>query len=256
MRTVAVVLAGGMGTRFGSSLPKQLQALGGTTLLARCVETFGQAPGVDDVLVVTAAELTERVRGQLAGSARLADVIEGGVARTDSTQRAIAWLRSRAAAGEAPAAARESPEPGRDWKVLFHDAARPLIEQKIIADCIDALDHWDAVGVVVPSADTIVQLADATFGRILPRASLARCQTPQGFRLSVISRAYELAAADPGFAGNAATDDCGVVLRYLPDVPVGTVQGSERNLKITYPADLAIAQALLDLEAEGRSLPD
>jgi 2-C-methyl-D-erythritol 4-phosphate cytidylyltransferase len=194
------------------------------------------------VLVVTAAELTRRVRDQLAGSARLADVIEGGLARTDSTQRAIAWLTSRAAAAE----------PGQDWKVLFHDAARPLVDQKIIADCVAALDHWDAVGVVVPSADTIVQLADGAFGRILPRDSLARCQTPQGFRLSVISHAYELAAADPGFAESAATDDCGVVLRYLPDVPVGTVQGSERNLKITYPADLAIARTLLELEPDGR----
>jgi 2-C-methyl-D-erythritol 4-phosphate cytidylyltransferase len=245
MRTVAVVLAGGMGARFGSSLPKQLQVLGGATLLARCVEAFGRASGVDDVLVVTAAELTGQVRDQLAGSARLAGVIEGGVARTDSTQRAIAWLRSRAAAAE----------PGQDWKVLFHDAARPLVDQKIIADCIAALDRWDAVGVVVPSADTIVQLADGRFGRILPRDSLARCQTPQGFRLSVITRAYELATADPGFAGPAATDDCGVVLRYLPEVPVGTVQGSDRNLKITYPADLAIAQALLDLEPDGRPLP-
>jgi 2-C-methyl-D-erythritol 4-phosphate cytidylyltransferase len=243
MRTVAVVLAGGMGARFGSSLPKQLQVLGGATLLARCVGAFGRASGVDDVLVVTAAELTGQVRDQLAGS-RVADVIAGGVARTDSTQRAIAWLRSRAAA-----------EPGQDWKVLFHDAARPLVDQKIIADCIAALDRWDAVGVVVPSADTIVQLADGTFGRILPRDSLARCQTPQGFRLSVITRAYELAATDPGFAGTAATDDCGVVLRYLPEVPVGTVQGSERNLKITYPADLAIAQALLDLDPDGRPLP-
>jgi 2-C-methyl-D-erythritol 4-phosphate cytidylyltransferase len=245
MRTVAVVLAGGMGARFGSGLPKQLQVLGGATLLARCVATFGQAPGVDDVLVVTAAELTGHVRDLLDGSARLVDVIEGGVARTDSTQRAITWLRSTAAAAE----------PGQDWKVLFHDAARPLVDQKIIGDCIAALDRWDAVGVVVPSADTIVQLADGTFGQILPRDSLARCQTPQGFRLSVISHAYELAAADPGFAESAATDDCGVVLRYLPGVAVGTVKGSERNLKITYPADLAIARALLDLEPDGRPLP-
>ncbi len=245
MRTVAVVLAGGTGSRFGSDLPKQLQVLGGATLLGRCVETFGQAPGVDDVLVVTAAELTGQVRGQLAGSTRLVEVIEGGVARTDSTQRALGWLKSAVAAAE----------PGQDWKVLFHDAARPLVDQKIIANCIAALDRWDAVGVVVPSADTIVQLADGAFDRILPRDSLARCQTPQGFRLSVITRAYELAAADPEFAGSAATDDCGVVLRYLPDVPVGTVGGSERNLKITYPADLAIAQTLLDLEPDGRPLP-
>ena len=80
---------------------------------------------------------------------------------------------------------------------------------------------------------------------MLPRDSLARCQTPQGFRLSVIRRAYELAAADPGFAALSATDDCGVVRRYLPDVPIGAVPGSERNIKVTYPGDLAIAEALL-----------
>jgi 2-C-methyl-D-erythritol 4-phosphate cytidylyltransferase len=81
---------------------------------------------------------------------------------------------------------------------------------------------------------------------VLPRDTLARCQTPQGFRLSVIAAAYQLADADPAFAATPATDDCGVVLRYLPDVPIGAVQGSERNLKITYAADLAVAAALLD----------
>jgi 2-C-methyl-D-erythritol 4-phosphate cytidylyltransferase len=81
---------------------------------------------------------------------------------------------------------------------------------------------------------------------VLPRDTLARCQTPQGFRLSVIAAAYQLADADPEFAATPATDDCGVVLRYLPDVPIGAVEGSERNLKITYAADLAVAAALLD----------
>ena len=74
------------------------------------------------------------------------------------------------------------------------------------------------------------------------RETLWRCQTPQCFRLPVIARAHELAAADPGFS---PTDDCGVVMRYLPDVPVHIVPGSERNIKITYPRDLAIAEALL-----------
>jgi 2-C-methyl-D-erythritol 4-phosphate cytidylyltransferase len=237
MRTVAVVLAGGSGHRFGAGQPKQLQLLGGRSLLERCVDAFDSAPGVDELLVVTAAEVSGQVRDALRGFARLADVIEGGAARSDSTQRAIGWLRSRA----------ERAGQDQDWKVLFHDAARPLVDQRIIADCIAALDSCAAVGVVLPSADTIVEVADGAFRRVLPRDALARCQTPQGFRLSVISRAYELAAADPAFAAAPATDDCGVVLRYLPGVPVGTVRGSERNLKITYPADLAIAQALLDL---------
>jgi ribitol-5-phosphate 2-dehydrogenase (NADP+) / D-ribitol-5-phosphate cytidylyltransferase len=134
--------------------------------------------------------------------------------------------------------------------VLFHDAARPLVDQRTIADVAAALDQWLAVGVVVPSADTIVEVADGAIRRVLARDALARCQTPQGFRLSVIRRAYELADADPGFASIPATDDCGVVLRYLPDVRVGVVRGSERNLKITYAADLAVAQALLEYPDE------
>jgi len=241
MRTVAVVLAAGAGHRFGPGVPKQLRLLGGQTLLERCVAAFGQAAGVSEVLVVAAAELTEQVRAELHGLPRLVAVIEGGQARTDSTQQAIAWLTARnGARGQA-----------EDCKVLFHDAARPLVDQATIAACISALDSWDAVGVVVPTADTIVELADGAFRRVLPRDSLARCQTPQGFRLTVIRRAYELAAADPDFAARPATDDCGVVLRYLPDVPVRAVAGTDRNLKVTYPDDLAVAQALLDL-AEGQ----
>jgi 2-C-methyl-D-erythritol 4-phosphate cytidylyltransferase len=73
------------------------------------------------------------------------------------------------------------------------------------------------------------------------RATLRRFQTPQGFRLGTIRKAYELATADPGFA---ATDDCGVVHRYLPDVPIPVVAGSERNLKVTHPLDIAIAEHL------------
>jgi 2-C-methyl-D-erythritol 4-phosphate cytidylyltransferase len=236
MRTVAVVLAAGTGTRFGPGPAKQLRLLGGRTLLERSVAAFAQAPEVDAVLVVTTAELVGEVRVLLAGSPGLAAVIEGGDARSDSTRQAIAWLTAALDPGDG----------GDQCKVLFHDAARPLVDQRIITDCVRALDTWDAVGVVVPTTDTIVELADGAFGRILPRDSLARCQTPQGFRLGVIRRAHELAAADPRFAELPATDDCGVVLRYLPGVPVGAVTGSERNLKITYATDLDVAEALLD----------
>jgi 2-C-methyl-D-erythritol 4-phosphate cytidylyltransferase len=82
---------------------------------------------------------------------------------------------------------------------------------------------------------------------VLDRSRLRRAQTPQGFRLSVIRRAYELAMADPEFAGRPATDDCGVVLRYLPEVPIVLVPGSERNMKVTHPIDLSIAEQLLRL---------
>ncbi len=129
--------------------------------------------------------------------------------------------------------------------MLFHDAARPLVDQRIIADCVATLAEHEALGVVVPTADTIVQLADGTMVSIPPRESLGRCQTPQGFRLSVIRLAYELAAVDLKAGVFTATDDCGMVLRYLPEVPVKAVAGSERNLKITYPGNVRIAESLL-----------
>jgi 2-C-methyl-D-erythritol 4-phosphate cytidylyltransferase len=230
MRTVAVVLAAGSGSRFGPEGPKQLRVLAGHNLIEHSVRAFELAPGVDQVLVVTAASIEDQVRRDVAGLAKVIGVIQGGASRTDSAREALAWLRQRAPA---------------DAKVLFHDAARPLVDQRIIADCVAALDQWQAIGVVVPASDTIVEIASGTIRRILPRDVLARCQTPQGFRLAVISRAYELADADAGFADSPATDDCGVVLRYLPEVAIGAVPGSERNLKITYAADLSVAHALL-----------
>jgi 2-C-methyl-D-erythritol 4-phosphate cytidylyltransferase len=136
-----------------------------------------------------------------------------------------------------------------DCGVLLHDAARPLVDQRIIADCVASLEVHDAAGVAVPASDTIVITDNGVMHSVPPRETLFRCQTPQCFRLPVITRAHELAAADPGFS---PTDDCGVVLRYLPDVRVHIVPGSERNIKITYPQDLAIAETML-ARGEGAS---
>jgi 2-C-methyl-D-erythritol 4-phosphate cytidylyltransferase len=119
------------------------------------------------------------------------------------------------------------------------------VDQQIIAACVTALAGHRAIGVAVPSSDTIIEVSDGVMTAMPRRDTLARCQTPQGFRLSVIRRAYQLAQADPRFGDLPATDDCGIVLRYLPDVGVHIVPGSERNMKITYPRDLAIAEAVL-----------
>lgn len=232
MRTVAVVLAGGSGLRLGGGIPKQLQLLAGQTLLERSVGAFEQAPGVDRIVVVLPAEFVPE-GSRLLGSRyrKLTEIIAGGVDRPGSTRCAIELLSGNGHAG--------------DCNVLFHDAARPLVDQRIIADCVAALADCEALGVVVPTADTIVEIADGVMTSIPPRETLGRCQTPQGFRLSVIRRAYQLAAADQEAAGFSATDDCGMVLRYLPDVQVLAIPGSERNLKITYPSDLKVAESLL-----------
>ena len=247
MRMVAVVLGGGVGQRLGAGMPKQLLTLGGTTLIERCVAAFDQAPGVDEVLVVMAQGYTGQVEAMLAGTGyrKVTAVIEGGVTRPDSTRAALAAIAARPAdaAADGERAAGAGPP---DCGVLLHDAARPLVDQRIIADCVAALQVHDAAGVAVPASDTIVITENGVMHSVPPRETLFRCQTPQCFRLSVITRAHELAAADPAFG---PTDDCGVVLRYLPDVKVHVVPGSERNMKVTYPQDLAVAEALLGTEA-------
>lgn len=228
MRMVAVVLGGGTGQRLGAGMPKQLLTLGGQTLIERCVAAFEAAPGVDEILVVMARGYTGPVRELVAGYQKVIAVIEGGTTRPESTRAALAEIAESSS--------------GADCGVLLHDAARPLVDQKIIAGCVAALEEHDAAGVAVPASDTMVLTENGVMHSVPPRERLFRCQTPQCFRLSVIARAHELAAADPDFA---PTDDCGVVLRYLPGTPVHIVPGSERNMKITYPQDLAVAEALL-----------
>ncbi len=232
MRTVAVVLGAGSGLRFGAAIPKQLLPLAGRALLEHSVAAFERAPGVDEILIVMAPGHTGQVRDLLTarGYEKVTGIIEGGASRPESTRRAIAALG-----------------PG-DCDVLFHDAARPLLDQPTIAGCLRALRDHRAVGVAVPASDTIVVVQDGIMTSMPHRETLRRCQTPQGFRLSVIRRAHELALADPGYADLAATDDCGVVLRYLPEVPVAVVPGSERNIKITYPHDLSVAEVLITSE--------
>ena len=240
MRMVAVVLGGGVGQRLGAGMPKQLLTLGGKTLVERCVAAFETAPGVDEILVVIARGYTGQVEALLAGGyPKVTGVIEGGRGRPDSVRAALAAIASG------------HPD---DCGVLLHDAARPLVDQQIIADCVAALRVHDAAGVAVPASDTMVVTDHGVMQSMPRRETLHRCQTPQCFRLSVISRAHELAAADPGFS---PTDDCGVVMRYLPGVPVHIVPGSERNIKVTYPQDLAVAEALLNsgLTAELSSAP-
>jgi 2-C-methyl-D-erythritol 4-phosphate cytidylyltransferase len=226
---VAVVLGGGVGTRFGAARPKQLLTLAGKTLVEHCVAAFAQAPAIDEIVLVMPLSYHEEAR-KLVGN-QVSAIINGGVTRSDSVRSALAHLSARY-----PAAA---------TGVLLHDAARPLVTQQIIADCAAALKQHDAIGTAVPASDTMLVVRDGVIAHVPARETLYRAQTPQCFRLEVIAKAHALAAADPAFT---PTDDCGVVLRYLPDVPVHIVVGSERNIKVTYPSDLPVAEALLRTE--------
>src|SRR4051812_47250733 len=230
LRTVGVVLAGGVGARVGLAVPKQLLKIAGKPIIEHTLAVFEASAEIDEVLVLMTPGYTADVEAIVSarGFTKVAKVVEGGATRNESTRRALDALGSD------------------ECNVLFHDAVRPLLTQRIIRECANALRRVEAVDVVIPSADTIVVVDDEVITDIPDRARLRRGQTPQGFRLSTIRKAYELAWQDPHFA---ATDDCSVVLRYLPDVPIHVVEGSEHNMKVTAPVDLFIADKLFQLSS-------
>ncbi|MFE9607352.1 SDR family NAD(P)-dependent oxidoreductase [Streptomyces sp. NPDC006012] len=237
-RTTAVILAGGTGQRVGLSIPKQLLKIAGKAVIEHTLATFEQADSVDDVIVLMAPGYVADVEKIVAkaGFRKVREVIEGGSSRNETTERAIAALGAGLAEGE-------------DLNVLFHDAVRPLLSRRVIDDCVTALGRYQAVDVAIPSADTIIVTRthgeDGEFITEIPdRSRLRRGQTPQAFKLSTIRRAYQVAAGDPNFQ---ATDDCSVVLKYLPDVPIHVVAGDEYNMKVTQPVDVFIADKLFQL---------
>jgi 2-C-methyl-D-erythritol 4-phosphate cytidylyltransferase len=226
---VAVILAGGVGTRVGLDIPKQLIKVAGHTILEHTLATFDAHPMVDEVIVMMAQGHLDAVHAIIrdGGYQKVSAVLEGAETRNGTTLRALDAIADD------------------DTKVLFHDAVRPLVSARIITDCFEALDSYDAVDVAIPSADTIIEVdGDNVISNIPPRANLRRGQTPQAFRAGVIRKAYAVAAADPDFQ---ATDDCTVVLRYQPDVPIWVVAGEERNLKVTDPIDVYLADKLFQL---------
>ena len=226
---VAVILAGGVGTRVGLDIPKQLIKVAGRTILEHTLSTFDAHPMVDEIIVMMAQGHLDAVHAIVrnGGYRKVRHVLEGADTRNGTTQRALDAISDD------------------DAPVLFHDAVRPLVSPRIITDCYEALQSYDAVDVAIPSADTIIEVdRDNVISEIPPRANLRRGQTPQAFRAGVLRKAYAVAANDPDFQ---ATDDCTVVLRYLPDVPIWVVGGEERNLKVTDPIDVYLADKLFQL---------
>ncbi|MCU1572612.1 MAG: 2-C-methyl-D-erythritol 4-phosphate cytidylyltransferase [Micrococcaceae bacterium] len=225
----AVILAGGVGTRMGLDIPKQLVPIAGRTSLEHTAEAFQNCAAVDEILVMMDPGWLDAARRLLPAAKfpKIINVLPGGADRNRTSHLALQAIDNKSA------------------KVVFHDAVRPLIDCSIIEECVRALDSYGAVDTAIPSADTIIEVDGSNHIRAVPpRASLRRGQTPQAFRWNVLADAYDRAYRDPDFT---ATDDCSVVLKYRPDVPILVVPGSEANIKITHPIDIHLADKLFQL---------
>lgn len=228
MKNIAVILAGGTGSRFGGAVPKQFLPLEGREVIEHSLATFCSHPAIDEVVVVVHPEWRAHVQTLLErrGWDKVSAIIDGGSERWQSSWNAVCYLEG---------AHRTENVDQCTANVLLHDAARPWLSADTVSCVVEALEEHAAVAVAVPATDTLFRVADGCIADIPPRAEYYCAQTPQAFRLVLLADAYRLALQEPSFA---ATDDCGVLRRYRPDIPIRIVPGSPDNTKITHPRDL------------------
>ncbi len=230
---IAVVLAGGSGQRFGADLPKQFLPIAGKTVIEHSVSAFEQCISIDEIAIVMHADYLPMMQDIINknGWKKVRKLLPGGAERHYSTLSAISTYENTS-----------------DTNLIFHDAARPAVSQRIINDTVTALQTHPAVAVAVPTTDTIFEVTeDGGFITGIPIRRQLRCaQTPQAFHINVIREAYRKALLDPHFT---STDDCGVLHKYCPEIPIFIVPGDPSNLKLTYPGDSAMLERILKPKA-------
>ena len=235
MKVIVIIPAAGLGTRMAGltagakpeprPTTKQFAEIGGVPVLIHTLRKFDRSPQISEIYVaLRGAEATGfRPRLEKEGFEKTIRIVEGGENRQASVANALAQVRA------AP-----------DDIVLVHDAVRPFVDAEIIAAVIEAAARQGAAIAGLPAMDTVKQVERTAAGAIvtstLPRERVVMAQTPQGFRYSVLKNAFDEAQAD-GFTG---TDEASLVERSGHEVAV--VMGSQKNIKITTPADLELAE--------------
>ncbi len=222
MSAWAIIAAAGEGMRLGAG-PKAFVPLGGAPMLAHSLIAFAKASAIEAIVVAvppTREDETRSIASSTVPAARV-EVVAGGTSRQESVHAALAIV------------------PDHVYSIVVHDAARPLVTVELIEAALDGLEIEMASIVAVPERDTLKRERDGRVLETVSRAGLWRAQTPQAFRTGPLRRAHERALADRV----EGTDDAMLVERIGIDIAI--MPGDERNLKVTTPDDLALAEALL-----------
>jgi 2-C-methyl-D-erythritol 4-phosphate cytidylyltransferase len=223
MNTLAILVAAGSGERLGAEVPKAFVAIEGQPMLLRAAMAFEEASSVDGVVAVVPSSELERAQEVLEPVHKLWGVTSGGPRRQDSVLEGL----------------KLAPEEFEDGIVLVHDAARPFADSELIDAVATAARRTGAAVPVIGLVDTVKRLEGTRVKETLDRDTLGAAQTPQGFRYSLLARAYEEAFR----AGVTLTDEAMAVERL--GEPIEVVPGSARNRKITLPEDLVWAEMIL-----------
>jgi 2-C-methyl-D-erythritol 4-phosphate cytidylyltransferase len=218
----AIIAAAGEGMRLGAG-PKAFVSLGGTPMLAHSLIAFAKASAIEAIVVAVPPDRHDEARSIASSTVPAArvEVVAGGTSRQESVRAALAAV------------------PDHVYSIVVHDAARPLVTVELIEAALEGLEIEMASIVAIPERDTLKRERDGRVLETVPRVGLWRAQTPQAFRTAPLRRAHERALAD----SVEATDDAMLLERIGIDIAI--MPGDERNLKVTTPDDLALAEALL-----------
>ena len=217
----AVIVAAGSASRMGG-IDKVMAPLNGEPMIVRSVRTFQNCDAIREIVIVTREDLLTKIMGLCAGFDKVKAVVVGGTDRPGSVRAGLNALSSSVRL------------------VAVHDGARPLITDAVIDRTVRAAHSYGAAAPAVPVKDTVKVVKGGIVTETPDRSTLQAVQTPQVFDLDLLRGALKKAAAD----GAAITDDCSAVERLGMSVKI--VEGDERNLKVTTPMDLKIAQMLLE----------
>ena len=220
-RCGAVIVAAGSASRMGG-IDKVMAALGGEPMIARTVRAFQQCGAIADIVIVTRPDLIRPISALCAQMDKVRMVVAGGQSRQESVALGLNAL------------------PKGVELAAVHDGARPLITDAVIDRTVRAANSYGAAAPAVPVKDTIKVVRGGLVTDTPGRASLQAVQTPQVFDFDLLRGALKKAAEDAA----AVTDDCSAVERL--GMAVKIVEGDERNLKVTTPMDLKIAEMLLE----------
>lgn len=220
-RCGAVIVAAGSAFRMGG-IDKVMAALGGEPMIARTVRAFQQCGAIADIVIVTRPDLIRPISALCAQMDKVRMVVAGGQSRQESVALGLNAL------------------PKGVELAAVHDGARPLITDAVIDRTVRAANSYGAAAPAVPVKDTIKVVRGGLVTDTPDRASLQAVQTPQVFDFDLLRGALKKAAEDAA----AVTDDCSAVERL--GMAVKIVEGDERNLKVTTPMDLKIAEMLLE----------
>jgi 2-C-methyl-D-erythritol 4-phosphate cytidylyltransferase len=230
MKTVAIILAGGLGVRFNAGIPKQLVKINGEPIIVYTLKTFEKCKSIDEIAVAIHKDWVNHFKTMLKryNFKKVKYIIEGGATRQESSYNTLKFLKDNCIAYN-------------DDIVVIHDATRPFVTEEIIKKNIDACKTYGSVDTVIKTVDTMIVADGEGFIKEIPKRDyLYNGQTPQTFRFGVIWKAHEKVKKE-GYTGS--TDDCKLVLKLKRRVKI--VEGAYENIKITTPFDTWLAKLIL-----------